>query len=375
MIVITVGSADRRELGLTISGKNITVLMSDQITNLLKWLILVLCGSVLLYLGATLFVPMLFGLLVAFVMYPSCLWLERRRIPVSLSIACCLSAVTVFFSMLIWVMGWQLQLFKEELPGIGQKLSAVLVQLKASFQDRSGVPIKMQDEWIHSQVLSSGAGISGALNRILSATTSTLFMLFLVPVYAALFLYHRTIFVKFLILLLGKNNETKFRVVLQQAIVTYAGFIKGMMMVYLLVGALNSFGLAVLGIKHALLFGMLTAVMTMIPYVGIILSASLPVGMAFLTKDSLWYPLAVAGVFAFVQYLEANVIFPKVVGRQVNLSTWATLVSVIAGGIIWGVAGMVLFIPVVAILKIAAQHIPGWEPLYLLLKRGEETGS
>ena len=348
--------------------------MSRQVTNLLKWLLLVLAGSGLLYFGAMLFVPMLFGLLVAFVLYPSCLWLECRRVPVSLAIGCCLTIVSIFFLLLIWVMGWQLQLFKEELPEIGQKLSAVLVHIKAAFQDHSGVTIKMQDEWIHNQVLSSGAGISGMLNRILSATTSTLFMLFLVPVYAALFLYHRKVFVDFFILLMGKENEMKLRLILQQAIVTYAGFIKGMAIVYVIVGVLNSFGLAALGIRHALLFGMLTAVMTMIPYAGIILSALLPVTMAFLTKDSLWYPLAVIGVFAFVQYLEANVIFPKVVGRQVNLSTWATLVSVIAGGIIWGVAGMVLFIPVVAILKIAAQHIPGWEPLYLLLKRGDEPG-
>jgi predicted PurR-regulated permease PerM len=349
--------------------------MSRQVTNLLKWLLLVLAGSGLLYFGAMLFVPMLFGLLVAFVLYPSCLWLECRRVPVSLAIGCCLTIVSLFFILLIWVMGWQLQLFKEELPEIGQKLSAVLVHIKAAFQDHSGVTIKMQDEWIHNQVLSSGAGISGMLNRILSATTSTLFMLFLVPVYAALFLYHRKVFVDFFILLMGQENEMKLRLILQQAIVTYAGFIKGMAFVYVIVGVLNSFGLAALGIRHALLFGMLTAVMTMIPYVGIILSALLPVTMAFLTKDSLWYPLAVIGVFAFVQYLEANVIFPKVVGRQVNLSTWATLVSVIAGGIIWGVAGMVLFIPVVAILKIAARHIPGWEPLYLLLKREEEPGS
>jgi predicted PurR-regulated permease PerM len=349
--------------------------MSRQVTNLLKWLLLVLASSGLLYFGTMLFVPMLFGLLVAFVLYPSCLWLECRRVPVSLAIGCCLTIVSLFFILLIWVMGWQLQLFKEELPEIGQKLSAVLVHIKAAFQDHSGVTIKMQDEWIHNQVLSSGAGISGMLNRILSATTSTLFMLFLVPVYAALFLYHRKVFVDFFILLMGQENEMKLRLILQQAIVTYAGFIKGMAFVYVIVGVLNSFGLAALGIRHALLFGMLTAVMTMIPYVGIILSALLPVTMAFLTKDSLWYPLAVIGVFAFVQYLEANVIFPKVVGRQVNLSTWATLVSVIAGGIIWGVAGMVLFIPVVAILKIAARHIPGWEPLYLLLKREEEPGS
>ncbi|MNY58111.1 AI-2 transport protein TqsA [compost metagenome] len=111
--------------------------------------------------------------------------------------------------------------------------------------------------------------------------------------------------------------------------------------------------------------------MTIIPYVGIILSALLPVCIAFITKDSIWYPIGVIAVFVFVQYLEGNVIFPKVVGRQLDLSTWATLVAIITGGIIWGVAGMILFIPLLAILKIIAQNIPEWEPLYVLLNRKE----
>lgn len=93
--------------------------------------------------------------------------------------------------------------------------------------------------------------------------------------------------------------------------------------------------------------------------------------VAFITKDSIWNPIGVIGVFAFVQYLEANVIFPKVVGKQLDLSTWATLVAIVAGGIIWGIAGMILFIPMVAILKIIAQNVPEWEPLYILLNRKE----
>ncbi len=77
----------------------------------------------------------------------------------------------------------------------------------------------------------------------------------------------------------------------------------------------------------------------------------------------------VIGIFSFVQYLEANVIFPKVVGAQLNVSTWATLVAVLAGGILWGASGMVLFIPFVAILKIVAGHIDEWKGLSLLLSR------
>ena len=142
-----------------------------------------------------------------------------------------------------------------------------------------------------------------------------------------------------------------------------------MVIVYILVGILNSIGLLVLGIEHAVLFGMLTAIMTIIPYVGIMVSALLPITMAYITKDSIWYSVGVVGVFTFVQYLEANLIFPTVVGKQLNVSTWATLVAIVAGGIIWGVSGMILFIPFVAILKIVAEYVPEWRALHLLLSR------
>jgi len=140
-----------------------------------------------------------------------------------------------------------------------------------------------------------------------------------------------------------------------------------MVIVYTIVGILNSIGLLALGIKHALLFGFLTAVMTIIPYVGIFISALLPISVAWVTKDSVWYPVGVIAVFTFVQYLEANIIFPKVVAAQLKVSTWATLVAMLAGEILWGVPGMILFIPFVGILKIITDHVPALLPLNILL--------
>ncbi len=112
--------------------------------------------------------------------------------------------------------------------------------------------------------------------------------------------------------------------------------------------------------------------MTIVPYIGIIASALLPISVAWITKDSIWYPLGVIAVFGFVQYLEANIIFPRVVAEQLNVSTWATLVAVIAGGILWGVNGMILFIPFVAILKMISDFMPEWEALNVLLRRKEK---
>ena len=141
---------------------------------------------------------------------------------------------------------------------------------------------------------------------------------------------------------------------------------------YLVVGTLNSIGLLLLGVDHAILFGMLTAFMTMIPYVGIIISSLLPITVAWVTTNSVFYPLGVIAIFAFVQYLENSVIFPKIVGQQLNVSSWAILVALIAGGIVWGVSGMVLFMPFVAILKIISGYIEEWKPLNILLSRDEK---
>lgn len=346
--------------------------MSELITNnLLKWLLVVLLLSTLLYFGALLFIPILFGLLIAFVMYPLCIWLEHHGTRKYLAITICMAIVLALFFGLIYLLGWQVQLFKQEIPEISQKLKIALLQLQNSLEHDFKFTARMQDEWVHNFALNSGDKIMAIINQTFSATVDTLFMAFISPVYAILFLYHRSIFVKALILLLGIQNEEKIRKVLQQVVFTYANFVRGMIMVYLIVGILNTIGLSVLGIKHALLFGMLTAIMTIIPYVGIILSALLPVCIAFITKDSIWYPVGVIAVFVFVQYLEGNIIFPKIVGQQLELSTWATLVAIIAGGIIWGVAGMILFIPLLAILKIVAQNISNWQPLYVLLNRNE----
>jgi predicted PurR-regulated permease PerM len=137
------------------------------------------------------------------------------------------------------------------------------------------------------------------------------------------------------------------------------------------VGALNSIGLFLLGIEHAFLFGMVTAFMTVIPYIGIFISAALPVTIALITKDSIWHAAGVVLVFSVVQYLEANLIFPKIVGQQLGLSTWSVIVAMIIGTLLWGLAGMILFTPFAAILKIFSDHIDELKMINVLLKREE----
>jgi predicted PurR-regulated permease PerM len=269
----------------------------------------------------------------------------------------------------IWLFILQFHAFRQDLPMLKEKLIPAIAEFQNWLNRNVHITSEQQSEWWKNTAVkltdNPGALLTGSFSKIASG----LFMLFIIPVFAALFLYNRHDFILFPESLTGNKYNGKLHLLLQRTIDTYFHFIKGMIWVYIIVGILNSTGLLLLGVKHAILFGFLTAFMTIIPYIGIFVSALLPITVAWITKDSIWYPLGVIALFVFVQYLEANIIFPKVVGAQLNVSTWATLIAIIAGGILWGVSGMILFIPLTGILKMATDNIPEWEPLNILLRR------
>lgn len=326
-------------------------------------------GLALLYFGRTLFITLSFGLLIALILYPPCNWLEKKKWSRSAAIALLLAAMLILFAAVMALLLWQLQHLKDDLPVLLDKLQNSIKQLQQWLAQNAGIIINHETNWLKSDSAGSGNNTGTIIKSIVSGAGSFFFSLFLIPVFTALFLYHREQFVNVLKAMLPEKNHEKLMLVIHEATFAYSNYIIGLIKVYIIVGILNSAGLLMLGIENAILFGMITAIMTMVPYVGIIISSLLPITVAWVTKDSIMYPLGVVAIFTVVQYLENSVIFPKVVGQQLNVSTWAILVALLAGGLLWGVAGMVLFMPFVAILKIISGHIEEWKPLHLLLSR------
>lgn len=344
---------------------------SGNSAHVTRFVLYCILGSVILFFGKALFVPMFYGLFIAMVMYPACKWMESKRIPRSITIGLAIGLVVLLFATLMFLLYWQIGMFREDMPQLIEKLKPLVARFQGWLNTSFSFTQIMQAQWLHNTLLNSSGNIGALLQATVVGLTGTFFSLFLVPIFAALFLYNRRTFVNVLYSFFGPAARYQIDAILKEVVHTYFHYIKGLVFVYIIVGILNSIGLMMLGIKHAILFGMLTAIMTIIPYVGIVVSAAIPVTIAFIFTNSIWYPIGVILVFSFVQYLEANIIFPKVVGIQLNVSTWATLVAILAGGIIWGVSGMILFIPLVAILKIVASHVQGLRPLYILLSGNE----
>jgi predicted PurR-regulated permease PerM len=335
--------------------------------SLLYYLQISIGVTLILYVGRTVLIPLSFGMLIAMVLYPFCRWMERKGLSRTASIGTSLFLLLVITLSLMGLLSWQLVAFQKEWPLISSKLDVSVKNLQDWVATYFNITLDMQTQWVRQLLMNAGNRLGSLVTGTLTVTAGLLFFLIIVPLFAALFLYHRRLFIRFLDALLGDSYHQPVARILSQTIQTYHNYIKGLLMVYAIVGVLNSLGLALLGIRQPILFGMIASVLTIIPYVGITMGSLLPMAVAWIMYDSMWYPLGVVAIFAFVQYLEANVIFPLVVGTQLKMNALAALVALLVGGVIWGVSGMVLFLPFAAILKIVSDYVEEWKPLNILL--------
>ncbi len=123
-----------------------------------------------------------------------------------------------------------------------------------------------------------------------------------------------------------------------------------------------------LGIKHAIFFGILSGLLTIIPYIGIFIGAALPMVMALLTKDSLWYPAGVVIIFSFVQFLEGNFITPRITGSKVSINALAAIIALLIGGKILGLAGMIFAVPALGIIRIMLSYSTHLKSFVILIE-------
>lgn len=312
------------------------------------------------------FIPLAYGLLLALILYPVCRKLEDRGAPPALAIFIALLILLVLAGIIVGVFIWQLKSLQQDLPQLSEKISTLFADAQQWMYTRFGMSYSEQDKIAGD--LGKNFDLGAFLKGSFTLAAGTVFVIIIVPVYTVLILAYRRVLVEFAASALGSRHRGDLSKMLSEVIYSYYKFVKGMFLVYIIVGILNSAGLLLLGVDHAILFGMTTAFMTVIPYIGIIVSSALPITVVWAETNSFWYPLGVVGIFTFVQYLEANVIFPYVVGKQIDLNTLVSLIAILLGGVVWGFSGMILFVPFLAFVKIIAGHFDELKPLQKLLE-------
>jgi predicted PurR-regulated permease PerM len=327
---------------------------------------------VILYFGRSLFIPLSFAMLISLILYPFCKWMEQKGINFNVAIGFSLIAVALLFATILFLLFSQILEFSNEWQTLETKLEETINQLSLFLTNQFGVNEEKQLNYIKNALNNSGSQIFSFLKNTLYSFSESLFYLLIVPIFSALILFYRRLLVQALYHIFPLNKKEMIHEIITETIHEYYKFIKGMLVVYIIVGLLNSIGLAIIGIPYPFLFGFTASILTFIPYVGIMVSSLLPITVAWITFNSIWYPIGVIAVFSIVQILEAYIIFPYAVGSRLKINTLAVLVMVIAGGILWGAAGMILFIPFISIVKLIADRTKSLKSLSLLLSDGKQ---
>ncbi|MFT4740026.1 MAG: putative PurR-regulated permease PerM [Marivirga sp.] len=333
----------------------------------------VVFSILILYWGRALFIPLSLALLISFVLYPFCNWLESHKVARFSAISVGLLMLLLLLSSVLWLLAHQLSMFLQELPVFKLKLSQLRLQLDADISNSWVNALFDKEEGLIGSVLAYiRVHVIPDLPNTLYQASISLVLAVLIPIYAGLILFYREVLVSFLYHIFPKSAERYIHEILPDVIITYYNFIKGMGLVYIIVGLLNSLGLFLLGVPNPLLFGFVASILTFVPYIGITIGALLPITISFIKYDSLFQPIGIIVVFVIVQILEANIIFPLAVSNMLKVNALVTLIVIIAGGILWGAAGMVIFLPFLAILKLIADRVEALKPVAILLGTREE---
>ncbi len=318
-----------------------------------------------LHIGAFIIVPLIFSTMIAMVLNPLVNYFVRKKMNRVLAITLVVSTAIIVVAGIIYIAGVQLTMFGEAYPKLLDKYQEFRIDAVKAVSDKLNIPVSRINKWLvdmQSDFIRNFAfqqRISDVLNIFLVAT--------LIPVYVFLILYYKLLLLEFIGRLFRQNHHEAMKEVLISTNGIIQTYLAGLVLEIFIVAVLNSVGLLILGIDYAILLGIIGAIFNLIPYIGGIAGTILPMAIALVTKDTLIYPLLVFAVYILIQFIDNNFIIPRIVASRVRINALICVVVVLLGGVLWGIAGMFLSIPLTAIIKVIFDHIEPLKPWGYLL--------
>jgi predicted PurR-regulated permease PerM len=316
-------------------------------------------------IGKDIILPILYAAIIAILLNPLVNYLMRKRINklISISIAVVL-AILVALGML-YILSSQLRMFSESYPQLKLKFNATSTEFVQWISEKFNIRVSRINAW--TKETQSEAISDFAIGDTLAEAGEMIVISMLLPVYLFMILYYKPLLLEFIRRLFRTEHHITVTSVLVSSKNIIQTYLVGLFFELIIVAILNSAGLLLLGIEYAIILGIMGAILNLIPYIGGIVATALPMTIAFVTKDSLTYPVLVFFVYILIQFIDNNFIIPKIVASRVKINALISVITVLIGGSIWGVSGMFLSIPLIAIIKVICDHIEVLKPWGFLL--------
>ncbi len=320
----------------------------------------------ILWIGQDIIVPLVLATLLAIVVNPLVNLLARYGLNRVLAIVTSLLLAMAIIGAVMYFMSSQIAHFSDSFPAMKGKFQHMYEDAIGRAADFFNVKKSAIRDWVTNAKANGMKNGSGLLGSTLTTIGGVFAFVFLLPVYMFMILFYKPLLLEFIARLFPKERHAVVGDVLLQARSLVQSYLVGLLLEAAIVAALDSAVLFAIGIDYAILFGVIAALLNMIPYIGGLVATSLPMAMAVATKSPS-AALLVLGGFLLVQFIDNNYIVPKVVASRVQVNALVSIVVVLFGGALWGVGGMFLAIPLTAIVKVVCDRVEALEPFGYLL--------
>jgi predicted PurR-regulated permease PerM len=316
---------------------------------------------------ANILAPILLAFFLTILLYPLFKWLTGRKTPEALAIAIVLLVLLSVMALLVWFISSNVTRLIADFPTLKANVTAHLDRLSRWITSKTDFSTERQLQLINqqSEKLLNFAG--GYVGGIASSLTALLIFFGLVPIYIFLLLFYRNLLLRFVFLWYKESEHERVRETVKEMQIIIKSYLGGLLIQIAYITVLLGGVLMLFGIKHALLIGVLFAILNLIPYIGALIGNVVGVLLTLTSSESLSPILTVLIAIAVVQFLDNNILMPKIVGSKIRINALTSIVAVIAGGALAGISGMFLSLPIIAVLKVVfdrSNHLKQWGVLF-----------
>jgi len=321
----------------------------------------------ILYIGREIIVPLVFAILIAILLHPVVNFLVRFKINRVVAITITLLLTFIIVAAFTGLLFSQASRFSESWPLLVDKFTGILNQSISWVSDYFDISTYKINTWIAKTKVELMNNSSAAIGQTLISVGSMVMVLLLVPLYVFLLLFYHPLLIDFIRKIFSKNDPLQVKAIITQIKTVTQRYLVGLVIEAVLVAAMDSAALLLLGIDYAVLLGIIGALLNVIPYVGGLVAVALPMMIALVTKDSAWYAFYVLAAYYVIQLIDNNLIVIKIVASKVKINALFSIIVVLVGNVLWGIPGMFLSLPLLAIIKVIFDHIEPLKPWGLLL--------
>jgi predicted PurR-regulated permease PerM len=318
-----------------------------------------------LYYMKVVFVP--FSIIFAVMLYPFCQRFEKFGFSKGLAAFVSVFFATLCLAFLGYLILRQVSIFLHQVPELSDKTNKIIENIQQYAIRNFRIKKTNFADNLQTQIADLPGRAAAMIGNSLPFIFSLLTGIFLIPLYVFFLLYYRHFFLEFSYKIFPDSEKILIDDTLERLEAVIKGYIFGQFLDIIIIGAVNTIALYIIGIGYPIILGFGLAVLCIIPYLGMVVGSVIALIVAFLTTQTTWQPLTAFSVLWVVHIIDSNIVAPSVIGARISINPLVAIFVLFLFGELWGLSGLFLAFPLAAILKVIFDTVPGLKPYGFLL--------